>query len=69
MANKGDMPILSVKNLNIHVPVNDTTRPLLFSLQANFVDWMHACGGKGRCTTCKMQIINGQENTSADTPA
>ena len=25
------------------------------------IDWMHACGGKGRCTTCMMQVIAGAE--------
>lgn len=30
-------------------------------LHENYVDWMHACGGKGRCTTCKMIIVNGTE--------
>ena len=22
-------------------------------------DWMHACGGKGRCTTCRAIILEG----------
>jgi 2Fe-2S ferredoxin len=22
-------------------------------------DWMHACGGKGRCTTCKAIFVDG----------
>jgi ferredoxin, 2Fe-2S len=30
-------------------------------LHENGVDWMHACGGKGRCTTCKMIVIMGAE--------
>ncbi len=32
-------------------------------------DWMHACGGKGRCTTCKMQVLEGSENLSEITEA
>ena len=32
---------------------------LLKELQAHYVDWMHACGGKGRCTTCKAIILDG----------
>lgn len=28
-------------------------------LHENGVDWMHACGGKGRCITCKMIVISG----------
>jgi ferredoxin, 2Fe-2S len=30
-------------------------------LHENQVDWMHACGGKGRCTTCKMIVVTGAE--------
>lgn len=32
---------------------------VLSLLQSNYIDWMHACGGKGRCTTCKMIVIEG----------
>lgn len=35
---------------------------LLEVLKAHRIDWMHACGGKGRCGTCRVQIIKGQEN-------
>ncbi len=24
-------------------------------------DWLHACGGKGRCTTCKVIITEGMD--------
>ncbi len=34
-------------------------------LHGNFVDWMHECGGKGRCTTCKMIIMEGGEHLGA----
>jgi ferredoxin, 2Fe-2S len=30
-------------------------------LHENEVDWMHACGGKGRCTTCKIIVIMGAD--------
>ena len=30
---------------------------LLDALLQNGIDYMHACGGKGRCTTCKVKII------------
>lgn len=32
-------------------------------------DWMHACGGKGRCTTCKMKVLEGAEHLSEITEA
>ncbi len=33
-------------------------------VQANYIDWMHACGGKGRCTTCKFEIVEGGDQLS-----
>lgn len=33
------------------------------------LDWKHACGGKGKCTTCKFRIQKGSENTYAETDA
>ena len=38
---------------------DDHTKTLLDHFQANHVDWMHACGGKGRCTTCKVIVVEG----------
>ncbi len=49
--------------------VNNGSKTVLNHLQDNFVDWMHACGAKGRCTTCKMKIIGGAENIGALTQA
>lgn len=49
--------------------VNNDTQTVLNYLQVNFVDWMHACGGKGRCTTCKMEVISGAENLTKPTAA
>jgi 2Fe-2S ferredoxin len=30
---------------------------------------MHACGGKGRCTTCKFRVIHGITHISPPTEA
>jgi ferredoxin, 2Fe-2S len=51
------------------IRVIPATRPLLFHLQDHFIDWMHACGGKGRCTTCKVVIVHGAENAAPLTTA
>ena len=40
----------------------DETKTLLRHLQDNSIDWMHACGGKGRCTTCKVIVREGLEH-------
>ena len=44
--------------------VNDFSQSVLRHLHGHFIDWMHACGGKGRCTTCKMIVVSGMENIS-----
>lgn len=57
------MPKIVVKNLdNKIISSNETPKSILEILQDNFIDWMHACGGKGRCTTCKAIILEGEEN-------
>lgn len=55
------MPLLTILNLpgaHLEVPAGQS---LLTALQGAGYDWLHACGAKGRCTTCRMQIMNGSE--------
>lgn len=40
---------------------------VLKAVQGHFIDWMHACGGKGRCTTCKFIVLLGAEQLSPPT--
>jgi ferredoxin, 2Fe-2S len=47
----------------------DSSKSILNVLQSHFIDWMHACGGKGRCTTCKMIVVEGMGQLSPLTPA
>ena len=47
----------------------DYSKSLLKHFQDNRIDWMYACGGKGRCTTCKVIVKEGQENFQALTAA
>lgn len=49
--------------------VNNDSKSVLMHLQDNFIDWMHACGAKGRCTTCKMEILSGADQLSKLTNA
>lgn len=49
--------------------VNNEAKTVLNHLQDHFIDWMHACGAKGRCTTCKMSVVDGSENLNELTPA
>ena len=58
------MPLLTIENLPgaaIEVPAGAT---LLAALHAAGHDWMHACGAKGRCTTCRLQVLAGGEQLS-----
>ena len=50
------------------VVVTDFNKSVLQHLHGHFIDWMHACGGKGRCTTCKMKVIQGGEHLTGVTP-
>lgn len=64
------MALIVIRNLdNKSVPITDLRLPLLRHFQENRLDWMHACGGKGRCTTCKIIVLEGKENFSQVTPA
>jgi ferredoxin, 2Fe-2S len=45
----------------------DHTKTLLEHFQDHGIDWMHACGAKGRCTTCKALIIRGAGNLTRRT--
>ncbi len=42
---------------------------LLKGIHAHYIDWMHACGGKGKCTTCKAIVLEGMDNVSGLTDA
>ena len=63
------MPLLTIENLPgaaIEVPAGAT---LLAALHAAGHDWMHACGAKGRCTTCRVQVLAGGEHLAPRTAA
>lgn len=49
--------------------VNNSSKTVLNHLHDQFLDWMHACGAKGRCTTCKMEVVSGIENLNEFTEA
>lgn len=58
------MPTVTIVNLqgkSIHC---EGKRESLLDILLSATDWMHACGGKGRCTTCKARIREGSEHLS-----
>jgi 2Fe-2S ferredoxin len=64
------MASIMIENLSKKtLQVSDLTKTLLQHFHDNQVDWMHACGAKGRCTTCKVIIKEGQGNFNPPTKA
>lgn len=62
------MPRIVIQNLgNLTIDSEHPDRKVIEIIHENGTDWMHACGKKGRCTTCKMIVIVGQENLSPET--
>ena len=63
------MALLTIENLpgaTMEVPAGAV---LLAAVQAAAYDWMHACGAKGRCTTCRVRVRAGMENLGPLTEA
>ena len=64
------MPLLTILNLpgahELPVPAGAS---LLAALQHAGFDWMHACGAKGRCTTCRVQVVSGDGHLAPPTAA
>lgn len=62
------MPRVVIANLSEKaLDVQDESRSLLQHLHDHGLDWMHACGAKGRCTTCKCIVLEGMESLGAET--
>ena len=58
------MPRITVENINgKSIDCQSKTERLLDILLRDG-DWMHTCGGKGRCTTCRVEVKSGMENLS-----
>lgn len=54
-----------IENLNHReIQSHDKVRKVIDLIHENYIDWMHACGKKGRCTTCKIIVEEGMENLS-----
>lgn len=59
---------IRVQHMGDRVLVSENTdRKVIEIIHENGIEWMHACGKKGRCTTCKIRILAGQENLSPET--
>ncbi len=64
------MPKIIIRNLdNKLIESNDSSQSILDVIHGAQVDWMHSCGGNGRCTTCKMVMHSGQASLGPDSEA
>jgi len=62
------MAVIVIKNLEEKtLEVQDFSKTLLQHLHGNGIDWMFTCGAKGRCTTCKVIVLEGIENLEPKT--
>jgi ferredoxin, 2Fe-2S len=59
------MPRIIIQNLGkFSIQSERTDRKVIELIHENGIDWMHACGKKGRCTTCKMILVNNDAKLS-----
>lgn len=63
------MTRIVIRNLGKMVEVSGFSKTILKAVQEAGIDWMHACGGKGRCTTCKAIILEEEYNLEPLTAA
>lgn len=62
------MPRIIIQNLgNFVIESEHVDRKVIELIHENGIDWMHACGKKGRCTTCKMIVVKNEGELSEPT--
>ncbi|WP_143962547.1 2Fe-2S iron-sulfur cluster-binding protein [Litoribacter populi] len=60
------MPKIIIENMNFkEILAPKAGYKVIEIIHENYIDWMHACGKKGRCTSCKMVVVEGMDNLSA----
>ena len=53
------MPLLTVENVGTF-EVTAGKRLVLALVEDAKIDQLHACGGRARCTTCKVEFVSGE---------
>jgi ferredoxin len=55
------MPTITAETASGQVTIEcDAGRKLVLCLEDNGVDIQHRCGGNARCTTCRVELIEGE---------
>ncbi|NMM47312.1 adenylate/guanylate cyclase domain-containing protein [Marinigracilibium pacificum] len=60
-------PKVKYCSINREVEVSNPHMSILDVSIENKIPHLHECGGNGRCTTCRVRVINGSENLSKTT--
>ncbi len=56
-----------IQNLNRQeIAIENEEKTIIFNFGLAGLDWMQACGQKGRCTTCAFEILEGKEFLSPE---
>lgn len=66
-----EMPKIIIQNLfNKEIPYSTSeNRTVINAIHSFGLDWMHSCGAKGKCTTCKFRVLEGMDNIGPETEA
>ena len=56
------MPRIIIDNLASKAIESEDKSKKLLQVLLEHIDWMHTCGGKGRCTTCKVVVKEGLQH-------
>lgn len=59
---------ITYAGINREVPYDDDLNSLLDVSIQNQIPHLHECGGHGRCTTCRVRILDGINNLNPRTP-
>jgi 2Fe-2S ferredoxin len=56
------MPYIILENLHSKAIDCKNKKEKLLDILLAETDWMHACGGKGKCTTCRAIVVDGMQS-------
>ena len=61
------MPTITYTGINQEIKFNDEDQSLLDISNKEKIPHLHECGGNGHCTTCRIRVVEGQQNLSRPT--
>ena len=61
------MPSITYAGINRRVEVEDDLDSILDISIDNQISHIHECGGNGKCTTCRIRVLDGMDNLSPKT--